>query len=224
MTASILIIGANGRMGQNLIHAATLQTKKPHIHAFVRNPLSLPPSVASLCYSVHKGDALCSDDVQAALTATSATHVVVAVGVPDSNVLSSLRTDSANTITEAISRSNQTVQVVVVSSIGAGGTRIKFSFGLGTLFHFMLQHVLTDHDHQEERFLRFFENDKERLLIVRPTQLTDGYGGDKVILFDGQQKTPTLKVDRRDVSVWILGQICGEGDCFGRAVNITRAL
>lgn len=223
MTASILVIGANGRMGQNLIHAASLETNKPLIHAFVRNPASLPSSVSDLCESVQRGNALQAEDVRAALVETSATHVIVAIGVPNSTAPSTLRTDSAKAITEAIESSKQSVKVVVVSSIGAGGTKIKFGFGIGSVIRFILRHILVDHDHQEERFLSFFENDKDKLLIVRPTELTDGKGGAKVTLFDGDKKIPTMKVDRRDVATWIVAQVCRDGECFGRAVNITRA-
>ncbi|PXF49085.1 hypothetical protein BWQ96_01223 [Gracilariopsis chorda] len=223
MAASILIIGANGRMGQHLIYAAARETNKPTIHAFVRNPASLPPPVASVCDSVQRGNALEAEDVRAALVESSATHIIVAIGVPNSTARSTLRADSAKAITEAIERSEQPVKVVVVSSMGAGGTKIKFGFGIGSLTHFILRHVLDDHDHQEERFLSFFENDKDKLLIVRPTELTEGRAGAKVTLFDGDKRTPSMKVDRGDVATWIAGQVCRDGECFGRAVNITRA-
>ncbi|CAN8075805.1 unnamed protein product [Agarophyton chilense] len=223
MVPSILIIGANGRTGQNLIQAALAHEPAPIVHAFVRNPDSLPPAVAAKCASVQKGDALQTDQVRAALAASDATHLVVAIGVPNDLSVSTLRTDSAKAIVQAIENTARDVNVVVVSSLGAGGSSIKMGFGIGMFVGHMLRNVLRDHDGQEECFNQAFEHKKQSLLIVRPTNLIDGHPGKQLLLFDGQKKTPSSKTDRRDLADWIITQIFDGAQHFGNSVNITAA-
>ncbi|KAI0558610.1 NAD(P)H-binding [Gracilaria domingensis] len=223
MTISILVIGASGRTGRRVIEAATNQQNPPQVHAFARNPASIPPEVAQKCASVQRGDALDSDDVYDALNATKATHIVISIGVPNSTSPSTLRGDTANAITQAMRRYNSPVKTVIVSALGASGTKIQYGFGVGMVIYFILRHLLKDHDRQEAIFADFYKERPNDLLIVRPTGLTEGKDGAKLHMFDGQQKTPTLWVDRLDVATWIVNQICVEGDQFGKAVNITRA-
>ncbi|KAI0560091.1 NAD(P)H-binding protein [Gracilaria domingensis] len=206
-----------------IIQAASAHQSTPQVHAFVRNPDSLSDSVRSQCASVQKGDALQVDDVHNALVASNTSHLIVAIGIPNDLSPTSLRTDSAKSITEAIDKCGRDVKVVVVSSLGAGGTKIQIGFGFGMIAGAMLRNVLKDHDGQEECFNKSFENKKNSLLIVRPVNLTEGQGGANTQLFDGHKRTPSSKLDREDLAKWIVQQICENGDKFGQSVNIARA-
>ncbi|KAI0560082.1 NAD(P)H-binding protein [Gracilaria domingensis] len=229
MTKSILVIGANGRIGQQLLRSISSSgvhsgsEQRPALHAFVRRPKSLPEPLVTVCDSVQKGDALRVDDVYNALITTEATHVVVAIGVPNSTKKSTLREESAKTLVEAMQRSGRQTRVVLVSSIGAGNTRIRLGFGIGLTLSIYLRHVLSDHTRQEQCFDSFFQGRKKDLLIVRPTALVDGKGGKKLVLFDGADRTPSGQVDRSDVARWIAEQIAKDDHRFGQTVNITAA-
>ncbi|PXF45745.1 hypothetical protein BWQ96_04513 [Gracilariopsis chorda] len=224
MTTSILVLGASGRTGQQFINAAYDHPDHPQVHAFARNPQSLPSDIAEKCTSVQKGDALLTDQVYDALVATEATHIVVSIGVPNSAAQSTLRYDSAVAIIEAMRRYKHTVKTIIVSALGAGGSKIQFGFGIGMFYYFILRHVMRDHDRQEDTFDKYYQENKKGLLILRPTLLVDGQDGAKVLLFDGQGHTPSKTVDRYDMAVWVVNQICGDGDRFGEAVHITKAV
>lgn len=224
MAPSILIIGSNGRTGITLILAASKQTPRPDVHAFVRNPASLPSQSETLCKSVQKGDALVVDDVHAALVTTKATHIIISIGATaNATGPTTVRGDSAKSITEALTKYAHSVKVIIVSSLGAGGTHIKIGFGVGMALTHLLRHVIKDHNVQEQLFQTYFDDNKKQLLIVRATGLTQNGGGAAIVLFDGQKAAPTSRVDRADVSKWIMERICENGDQFGDAINITTA-
>ncbi|PXF45744.1 hypothetical protein BWQ96_04512 [Gracilariopsis chorda] len=224
MTTSILVIGATGRTGQQLIKAANEHPDHPQVHAFARNPQSFPSEIAEKCTSVQKGDALVADQVYDALVATKATHIVIAIGVPNSTAPSTLRGDSAEAIIEAMKRYPKPVKTVIISALGASDTKIQFGFGVGMVIYYILRHLLKDHDRQEASFLDYYNDNEKGLLIVRPTGLVDGQEGSKVLLFDGQGRTPSLTVDRYDMAAWVVNQIANDGDCFGKAINISKAV
>jgi len=114
------------------------------------------------------------------------------------------------------------VKVVVVSSTGAGGTKIEVGFGVGRLLSFALRHVMHDHDNQELEFKSRMGDDRDRLLIVRPTALTDGKEKGKVSVFGAKEHAPTAHIDRADVAGWILNSVCNnEGSYFGKEVSLT---
>lgn len=113
------------------------------------------------------------------------------------------------------------VKVVVVSSMGAGGTKIDIGFGMGAMLAFILRHVMCDHDKQESEFKSRMGGDAARLLIVRPTGLVDGHEIGNVALFDCKQRAPSARVDRADVARWIVNDICGEDNSFGKEICLT---
>lgn len=118
----------------------------------------------------------------------------------------------------------QDVRVVCVSSIGAGGSNIIVGFGIGSLIKFHLRKILRDHDLQEETFIDGMNVQKaSRLLIVRPTALSDGKPGARIVTFGDQEKVPTLNIDRDDVAKYIADNVCGREDMFGKVVNIATA-
>lgn len=115
------------------------------------------------------------------------------------------------------------VKVVVVSSTGAGGTKIEIGFGVGVLVRYMLRHVLSDHDKQEHEFKTRMGSQKDRLLIVRPTALTDGKENGDIAEFLATERAPTARVDRADVATWILDAVCNEGtdSYFGKEISLS---
>lgn len=219
---SILIIGASGRLGLNLIQAAAALPEPPAVHAFLRTPSKLPPSHSNLCQSVLQGDGCNAQDIGHALQATSADIVIVAVGVPNSLARSDLRRRSAQALMQQVGDKARfpNVKVVCVSSTGAGGTTIDFGMGVGRVMQFMLRHIMADHTGQEAE-MKAAIDDRARLWIVRPTSLTDGKHGGKVVTFDGNKRAPGTKIDRADVARWIMEGVCGPGDAFGGEVCIT---
>lgn len=220
---SVLIIGASGGLGQALIRVLSTHPSNPSIHAFVRTPSKLPPRETNLCQTVQQGDALDGEHIQRALELTQPNTVIVTIGVPNSVAKSELRENSAKTLMQAIHPESTfgNTRVVCISSLGAGGSKIILGFGIGSLLTFHLRKVLRDHDRQEKVFLNSIgEGKAHRLLIVRPTALSNGKTGGKVVTFGDEEKAPSFSIDREDVAKYVVGQVCGSGDQFGRAVNV----
>lgn len=146
----------------------------------------------------------------------------MAVGVPDSVAKSDVRHMTAKALMDVIKPGSQYqhVKVVVVSSTGAGGTKIDVGMGIGMVLAFVLRHVMRDHDNQESEFKSRI-GDQGRLLIVRPTALTDGKSTGRVVTFEKDAKGPTSRTDRADLAKWIVEQICGGSKAFGKEVSIT---
>jgi hypothetical protein len=110
------------------------------------------------------------------------------------------------------------VHTVVVSSVGAGNSRIIVGGGLGKLISFHLRHVLADHTGQENAFHSL----RNRTTIVRATSLTNNEATGKLVYFQDREKSPTIKTDRADLAIWIVGEVCDRAKHVGsRVVNVT---
>lgn len=224
MSQVILLIGANGRSGVEIIRAAKASSETPQLHAFVRTPSKLPEDVSAMCTSVMQGDATNADDVERALKESGAGVVVLSIGWEDLGP-TAVREVSARVLMDVVKPGGEYahVRIVCISSLGAGGTAIRLGFGMGAAVSFMLRHVLKDHDRQEEELKKGLgedEAEKKRLLILHPTRLSSGKPKGDVALF-GDGKGPTGQIDRADLAKWIIDEICGAGEHFGTAVNIT---
>lgn len=224
MTSSILLIGASGRTGLQIIRAASTQPNSPAIHAFVRTPSKLPARDTSLCASVIRGDALHAEDLSRALKSSGADTVIISVGRVDVGP-TDLREKSAEALMQVIKpgTSYDHVRIVCISSDGAGGTKIQIGLGIGKALSFYLRHILKDHDKQEEvlkRGLGDNSRQKRRLLILHPTGLTSDKATGNVVEF-GDEKAPSSRIDRADLAKWIVGEVCGNGKRFGSAVCLT---
>lgn len=222
MAPVVLVIGANGQTGVEVIHACAASAAKPAVHAFCRTPSKLSESDTKLCASIVEGDARSSADVARALEQTKADVVVVCVGVTDNLGPCDIREASAKALMDAIEPGAKYdhVKVVVVSSVGAGGTKIKIGFGIGMILNMRLKHVLADHDKQEEEiWTRLGDKEKKRALVLHTTGLTSGVRGGEVCIFEG--KVPTARIDRSVVSKFIVAEVCGECPNFGKAICIT---
>jgi putative NADH-flavin reductase len=171
---AVLIIGASGRTGSHLIQQLSSKHwhSRPQIYGFCRDPAKLDQSIKGLCHDVVQGNARSSTDIERALQESAADLIVVSIGNGDSVKKSDIRTESAKALVQVLGKPEyQHVHVLVVSSIGAGESRIKAGFGIGKLIEFHLRHVLKDHSGQEEAFLS--SPMKDRTMIVRPIR-----GGD----------------------------------------------
>jgi uncharacterized protein YbjT (DUF2867 family) len=216
---SVLIIGATGRTGLECIrHFASHQTN-PAVHAFCRDVDKLDDKDKALCTSIVQGDALSPKDLKHALTQTRADVVVLSIGNGDSVKKSYNRTASAHAIVQVLKLPQYNdVRVIVVSSAGAGNSRIIVGGGLGKLISLHRRHVLADHTGQENAFRSL----RNRTTIVRATSLTDERATGKLAYFQDREKSPTIKTDRADLAAWIVEEACGGAKPVGgRVVNVT---
>lgn len=207
---SILVIGATGRLGKEIVTHLQSHNSKPRVHAFCRTRPS--DDWAQECASIQIGDARKTVDLARALEKTKASVVIVAVGGGDSVKKTDIRSASAETLVRAIDMTpnlSPNFRVVVVSSIGAGPSKIKIGMGIGKLLSYHLRHILADHSEQESVFV----NDGrlvDRTWIVRPTGLVDKEGSGKVVEFGDTDKCPSSQIARSDVASYIVNRVCDE--------------
>lgn len=196
------------------------------MHAFVRNPEKLSDETKDKCASVVVGDATNSEDVLRALQETGATTVIVSIGAGDSTGKTDIREKTAQVVMDVVKPGSEYehVKVVVMSSQGAGGSKIKAGFGIGMMISFHLRHVLADHNAQEAAFKTGMgDQASSRLLIVRPTSLSvnKAKGVDTVVVFGDEEKLPSVHIDRADVVAWVLTRLCADDGKFGGEFNLT---
>jgi putative NADH-flavin reductase len=221
---SVLIIGATGRTGNCLLKRLAKghtgeQSNAPSIFAMCRDPSKLSGDARVCCAGIIKGNTRDVKDIEKALISSKAELVIIAVGNGDNVKKNDIWAASARALVAVLTKYCN-VRAVVMSSIGAGGSKIKAGFGIGTLIGFHLRHVLNDHDGQEVEFLSVM---KGRTFIVRPTGLTEGKAAGKVVPFGDSQKCPNLETDRQDLANWIATEIIfnrNGATQFGKQVNI----
>jgi putative NADH-flavin reductase len=203
---SVLVIGATSRTGLECIqHFASHQTN-PAVHAFCRDADKLDDKDNALCTSIVKGDAFSPKDLERALAETRAEVVVFSIGNGDSVNKSYVRTASAQALAQVLKIPQyKRVRIVVVSSTGAGKSRVIACGGLRMLVSFRLRHVLADHTGQENAFNSL----RHRTTVVRATSLTENEATGKLVYFQDREKPPTIKTDRADLAAWIVEEVCG---------------
>merc|ERR1712125_6645 len=159
-----------------------------------------------------------------ALWETQANVVVVSVGAGDSVKKDDIRTKSAEALASVLTKNGEEefgrVRVLIVSSNGAGGSRILVGFGIGKLIEFHLRHILKDHNGQENAF-RSSPLLQTRTCIVRPTSLTDNQATKNLVVFGDYEKPKTIKTDRADLADWVTKAICDESVPGEKIVNVT---
>jgi putative NADH-flavin reductase len=125
---SVLIVGATGRTGMHIMQqlADLASSAKRKIFAFCRDAKKFDEQTRALCDGIIKGDARePAKDLQRAADEAQADLVVVAVGNGDNVTKTDIRSASAKTLVEVLRKpSYKNVNVLVVSSIGAGESRI----------------------------------------------------------------------------------------------------
>jgi len=217
MTKSILVLGATGATGIQCIEKLS-NNYKNKIHAFVRNPSKVDTSTRSLCQSIQTGNALKEADLRRALAATKADWVVVALGGGSdlSAKTNTIRTANAQILAPLMAETEfRHVRALVVSSNGAGSSKIIVGFGIGLMISSHLRHVLKDHTGQEQAFASL----PHRTIVVRPTALTSDEATGKLVEFPDTKKGPSIKTDRVDLAEWVAHAI--DADFQPRVVNVT---
>ena len=211
---SVLVIGANGRTGKQVIKKFAKHDTKPKVYGFCRDPTKLPMEYKKLCTMVYRGDACNADDIEYALNDSNVNVIVVTIGNGDSLHKTTVRTETAKCIVSVLQQPQyEHIKVLVVSSNGAGGSRIDVGmFGIGKVLEMALRNVLQDHDGQE---VAFRSKLLDRTVIVRPTALVDNYPTGKVVQFGDLQKQPSMNTDRDDLADWIVEEVCGGGGGVG---------
>lgn len=222
-TPSVLIFGATGRIGKYVIEAGADHPTQPELHAFVRNPDKLTAEEKKLCKSVIKGDATNPTDIQRALEESKANYVVIGMGTPHLQV-QDIRERNALAVAQALGTGTkfEHVKIIVISAIGAGDSKPIVGYGIGTIIEFILRHPLADHDKQEPILMALNKEDNKRVMIVRPTGLTEGKATGKMVLFGATDPCPSIMTDREDLGKWVVQQICNDSPLFGTATNIAN--
>ena len=223
---SVLIIGATGALGLQLLRHLSDESNITEVHVMARNPDKLASSDQELTTSIQKGDARSSDDIEKALSVTGANYVILSTGNGHSLAKSDTRQATGLALATVLKQSEfANVQVVVMSSTGAGESKVISSWGYGTLLKIILRHILDDHTKQEAEF-NAHKSLKKRTLVVRPTNLSDDKPAkslDFIYEFDGQKKAPSMIIDRSDVAAWVTREIATKNMVGGRKICLTNA-
>merc|ERR1711915_534531 len=218
-------IGATGRTGTHVIQQLLgTEHHQPKVFAFCRTPTKLNQKLLNEIDGVFRGDARSSKDIQNALKQSNADLVIVSVGNGDDVKKTDIRTANAKALTKALAKSRFShVKAVIVSSGGAGKSKIIVGFGIGKIISFHLRHILADHNGQEGA-IAAKANVEARTFIVRPSALTEGKPTGKVGEFADGVKQPTLKTDREDLAKWVVSEVISKGASKrfgGNPANVT---
>ena len=221
---SVLIIGATGAIGIQILHQLSSNPTNPAIHAFVRDPKKVDTNDKPLYSSIICGNARDSADIERALVKSEADTIVIAVGSGDnlSKNANDIRHANAKAIVSVLAKKPQYqhIRLVVISSNGAGPTKIKVGMGIGKAIAFHLRHVLRDHTNQEQALQPLMD----RAVILRPTALTDKpSSGTKLCFFSDHEKPPTINISRADVASVVADEVCGGSSTGGKTINLTNA-
>lgn len=218
-TKSVLIIGATGAMGLQILRHCAQNSNIEQVHVFCRTPSKLSEADKKLCSSILTGDARNSQDVEKAMRESQANYVILATGNGADLKKTTTREKTGQALAATMAKPEfQKVNAVIVSSHGSAETKIIIGLGLGWLLEQHLKHILDDHTEQEKAFTNLMT----RTLIVRPTALSDNKGGAKIVEFDGTKKGPSINIDRSDVAEYITGAIAHMNFTSGK-VCITNA-
>lgn len=216
---SILIIGATSGCGLQFLRHLAGHKSKPAVHVFCRNPSKLAESDKALCASIVTGDARKSQDIEQAMTKTRAELVVLATGSGNNLGKTDIRQATGEALVTVLKKQEySSVKVVLLSSNGAGDSKIIVGFGMGKFVSYILRNVLADHTKQEAAFSTL----SDRTLMVRPVSLTDNKAGKTVVEFGNEEKAPTMHIDRGDVAAYVTQKVLDEKFC-ARCVNICSA-
>jgi len=218
--SSVLVIGATGGTGQQMLQQLYQHPQQPQVHAFCRSPDKLKAHTKAY-HSIQTGNAKSPQDLEKAIINTKADLIILAVG----NGASVKKSDTREACTRAIvtvleKPSFSNIRMVVVSSQGAGTSKIKAGFGIGMLITYHLKHVLNDHTAQEA-IVNGSSAVKSRTLVVRPTALTDDKPAARLVEFGDKVKCPSLATDRSDLGRYVVGRVFGDDKFGGVTVNIT---
>ena len=220
-TESILIIGATGETGLEVLRHLAEHSSKPDIYALARDPSKLNAQQQLIKLAgIVQGNARNATDIERAVEASQPDWVIVCVGNGENVAKNDIRAANANATISILQKpAYQRVRAMVISSTGAGNSKIIVGLGLGALISYHLRHVLADHTRQETAFTDAMKN---RTTIVRATALTSDQATGNLLTFGDEVKSPSIKTDRADLAAWIVNEICEEATLpDGGIVNVT---
>lgn len=224
---TILVVGATGRSGQAIIRSAAASSHRPVVYGFARSPEKMAEEDRKMCKAMIRGDARSPDELAQAIEETDADFVIMCVGIPDSLKPSDIREATAIALVAALKQSDRMrrIRVAIISALGAGGSKIRLGFGIGSVIQFILRNGLRDHDMQEATLQSSFSDEnglENRLLIVRPTGFIDtAPQKHSVYILKDRERCPTYSIHRDDMAEWLIERICGDQASFGGIVAIT---
>ncbi|CAB9515621.1 nad-dependent epimerase dehydratase [Seminavis robusta] len=221
---SVLIIGATGALGLQLLRHLAKNSSIGEVHVMARTPSKLESADRALAASVQKGNARDANDVETALRNSKANYVILATGNGHDVSKSDTREATGRALALVLKKPEfSNIQAVVMSSHGVAETNVIIGFGLGMLLAYYLRHVFVDHEKQEAEF----DSLTERTLVVRPSGLSDDKAIenlDYIVEFDGIKKGPSINIDRSDVAAWVTREIASSKAFIGgRKVCLTNA-
>ncbi len=193
----IVIFGATGTVGQNLIEQALMRGHE--ITAFTRNPEKLTETSGKL--TVLMGDVLNPSAVTDAVKNQDA--VICALGMPLMNK-EGLRAAGTKNIVAAMNDTG-VKRLICLSALGIGDSRsilpFYYKFLIVPLF---MRHLFADHTAQET----IVTNSKLNWTIVRPGNFTKGSITGTYQIEDGRgNKQLKLKISPKDVAGFMLKQL-----------------
>jgi len=215
---SVLIIGATGETGLEITRQLSEHKSRPTLHALARDPSKLAPHLK--LEGIVQGNARHAEDIERALQVSQADWVVISVGNGEKVSKNDIRAINAKATVSVLQKPQfQHVRAMVVSSTGAGSSKIIVGMGIGALITHHLRHVLADHTHQEQAFAAI----ANRTTIVRATALTSQKATGKLVTFEDDAKSPSIQTDRADLAAWMINEMCGSEPTLpsGGIVNVT---
>jgi len=198
MRKKIIVFGATGGTGQQILKQAIEQEQKYDISIFVRNPLKLNLPTGGL--NVVIGDVLNFEQVRNAIRDQEI--VLCCLGAPASHK-TTLRADGTANIIKAMEELN-VKRLICQTSLGFGDSEGVLPWHMKYIIvPFILKNAFKDHALQEERITE----SKLDWTIVRPGNMTNGKKlGRFKHGFESNAKIK-LKISRADVAEFMLRQI-----------------
>ena len=188
---SVLVIGATGKTGLAILDQLNEHPSRPAVHVLCRDPAMLSENYQEKCTSILKGNARIAYDIEIALLRTQASWVIINVGKGERlGNENDIRTVNAQATVSVLKKPlYRHVRALVISSTGAGSSRIVVGLGIGKLISYKLKHVLADFTGQEIAFSQI----RDRTTIVRATALTNDKPTGQLAYFNDNAKGPSIK-------------------------------
>jgi putative NADH-flavin reductase len=196
----IVIFGATGKIGRNLVDQALAQGHT--VTAFARSPEKIGPPQKNML--VVQGDVLDPAAVKGAIEGHDV--VVCALGMPLLNK-EGLRAKGTKIIISAMIDTG-VKRLICLSGLGANDSRdilpLHYKFLIVPL---VMRHLYADHERQED----FVRKSKLDWTIVRPASFVKGdLTGQYRHGFTAADKAPRLKISYADVADFMLKQLTGD--------------
>ena len=196
----ILIVGATGVTGQQLVEQALAQDHE--VTALARNPATVKTKHARL--KIVGGDVLNANSLEVATANQQA--VVSAIGTKLSPKPTTLLSEGTKNLIQAMEK-HGVRRFVCITGIGAGDSKGHGGFLYDKIIlPFLLKNVYKDKDRQEA------EIRKSNLdwIIVRPAQLTNGPAKGKYRVLTDLTGLTVGKISRADVAGFVLEQLSSD--------------